>query len=282
MKKIKIVYTVYGEKYALMLLNGLKLAESNVEYHDYFVNEDAKQCLLKHGIPEYRIHDTYGENVYIDKIMNAMLYSKEKPDYLVIAADSSAIIKKECWLYDKIHEVEPLFDYYGNKQVYLQSPEFWNIFDYECTVPEFTKYKNGICAGLIIYNQVTQETIDLFWNTYKSLSSGDIKVNWYTYDEHSQARYNENTKVTEEQVLEYILNKCDDYHFDVNFEVFDQVPYCYFSKWSTARVLTNIFLEVFNWGSGNMIDEMIEEGKTKYQGEYYLDSSLVEEFKKVK
>lgn len=280
MKKIKFVYTVYGEKYALMLLNGLRLAESKVEYHDYFVNEEAKKCLLEHGIPEYRIHDTYGENVYIDKVMNAMLFSRDKPDYLVFAVDSSAIIKKEEWFYENMHYVEKLFEYYDDKQVYLQGPEFWNIFEYGCQVPDFTKYNNGICAGLIIYNGVKQDTIDEFWNTYKSLANGDIKVQWYSYDENSEKRYAENTKVTEERVFEYILNKGNDSPYDINFEIFEPIPYYAYKKYSTARVLTNIFLEVFNWGSGNMIDEMIEQGKTKYNGEYYLDSSLIDEFKK--
>ena len=278
MRKIKFVYTVYGKKYALMLINGLKLSESHIEYHDYFVNDEAREVLLEYGIPENRIHDTYGENVYIDKIINAMTYSMEKPDYLVFAVDSSAIVKREDTFYEWIHEIEDIFDANPEKQVYLQGPEFWNIFGYDCKVPDFTKYNNGICAGLIIYNRVTQSTIDQFMRCYRDLANGTIKVNWYAYNDASEARYNANTKVTEEKVFEYILNKEDCKQYDVNFEIFENLPYQEYERWSTARVLNNMFLEIFNWGSGNMIDEMIAEHKTKYNGEYYIDSEMVSAF----
>ena len=166
---VRYCYTVKSKKYAILLLNGLRLSNANQNFMRIYCCDDESKEILKNSEFASVIRDSHGINVYIDKVINAMKYSMECPNEVVVGVDSGTVMpygddnpKSDISFVRK-------FIANNNKQVYVFTPEFWSVYNYaNYTVPQFKKFKNIICGGIVMYYNVTKQTLNNFIKSYIS------------------------------------------------------------------------------------------------------------------
>ena len=88
--QVKFCFTVKYRKYALALVNTINNAnfESFNNFKIYCCDEESKKVMEQYKIP---YENSFGYDVYNDKVINMANLSIENPDTAIIAIDSMAI-----------------------------------------------------------------------------------------------------------------------------------------------------------------------------------------------
>lgn len=177
--QIKFVFTVKGEEYAKALVNTIYHAkfESYNNFIIYAFDDIAKSVLKRYNIP-YK--DSYGVDVYNDKVLNLIESSIDNPNTLIVALDTITTFD--------FHVVRGCLGRlsYRNNTIYY--PNYFDILGFN--------YNNNrvMCNILLAYN-LKDYNIDKYLKCLKRTKK------CLDYPLCDSTRYMKETTITEETVL---------------------------------------------------------------------------------
>ena len=234
--QVKFCFTVKGKQYALILVNTLKnaLFESYENFDIYACDKESKQILTKYRIP-YR--NSFGIDVYNDKVLNAIKTSIENKDTLIIALDSLMSFD--------FHMVRGLLGRLHYKKNTLYYPSYFDIFGDESK-------KSSIMANTLLYYNIDEKVI----NQYLKLLY-ITKQNITTYNDDDLLRYSKETVITEESVLTKHKRK---------------LPLKHFSK----ALCNKVSLGIRYCGGGKTLMNILNTGN-QYCNMYYVNNEILQE-----
>lgn len=238
--QVKFCFTVKYAKYALSLVNTLNNSkfESYENFVVFAVDKESKEILSQYNIP---FRDSFGEDVYNDKILNAMTLSIENPDTLIIMSD--VIVSFD------FHDLRGRL---GRLQ-YKDNTIYYNWYK-DVHFGNYRKDYKNIVANILLYYNIKPSMIA----TYLQCKSRTVrKIN---YDLIDIPRYDAETKITEENVLTQHKHKLN-------------------LKHNSKKILDRLDQGFCFCGGGKTINYMIENNEQYYQL-YYYDIDILNELRK--
>jgi len=236
-----ICYTVKNKKYALFLVNTIINAqfESHNNFTIFCCDDESKEVCKKYGL---KFRESYGIDVYNDKVLNAMKLSNELKDTLIMSIDVMC-------LYD-FHNIRGAFGRitnYKNNTIYYKN-YFLEFGD------SSKKMKNCVAGGLLFYYNISQKLIDTYLKCYNKVLSKKKNI---PYEDN---RIFNECVVTEESVLTFNKHRL---HL----------------KLLTKEMCIKADRSIIDVGGGETVNHMVKNN-LRYNRFCYLNEDVYEDLKK--
>lgn len=208
--RILFSFTLQGQKMVDSCLQRIKQSKIPLDKCRFcYCDRETKDYLLSKKIAERFIIQSCGLNVDLDRPLNAMRLSKNKPDYVIISLKNTNITRYK--------EFETIINNYQNG-LYNKL----NLFTTNFMYPFKKHLENRIDSRIIICHGIHKELLDNYVDTCESLDS-------------TKAEYIDDFGYTESEVFENMdMNEMININFkgNKNMTSFQQFFLAYLSDWS--------------------------------------------------
>lgn len=181
-EKVVYVFTVKGYNYAVETINTIEYNKFDKnEYIIYAIDNEAKNLFDSLG---YDCRDSFGINVYMDKLFNPLTLSNKDPDTYYIAIDAASEYPT---LYHRKMFEDEIID-----QLNYEEDNTVLLFSYDDSVTYMRKTdwtKDRIACGIMAFKGVKDITYDCIMKYYDHIKNIDFTFN----TDYTQERYQKQT-----------------------------------------------------------------------------------------